>query len=59
MSSYRIYEVDKNGHVVRPPQVIICADDQQAIREAKPIAGIHDVELWNGARIVARIAPDR
>jgi hypothetical protein len=49
---YRIYSVDPDGHILAPPEVVACPDDQVAIQKAKQAVDGHAVELWEGPRFV-------
>jgi hypothetical protein len=53
MLSYRVYTLDAGGHVCGPPTVLECADDGQAIAEAKALSIGLRVEVWQGSRQVA------
>ena len=53
MLQYRAYPVDEEGHILGPPILFECADDETAIKRAKQLARSHNVELWQGARMVA------
>jgi hypothetical protein len=55
MPDYRIYEIDKSGHVLGPPRHITCDDDEDAVRKARPLMDGYDIEVWQGARVVAQI----
>jgi len=35
--------------------MVECADDQEAIQKAKQFVDGHDVELWDGPRLVVRL----
>jgi hypothetical protein len=59
MLTYRAYQVDEAGHVLGPPEVIYCNDDDTAIDRAKPLANRRDVELWQLDRLVIRLPRDR
>jgi hypothetical protein len=52
---YFLYELDPDGHISRPPNVIACDDDEAAIREAKQRVNGHDLEIWHMDRLVARV----
>lgn len=54
MPDYRIYFVDPGGHVVGPPTVIKCEDDDRAKVVARQYIDGLDIELWEGARVVAK-----
>jgi len=51
MAEYRAYLVGSDGHFVGF-EPLICADDTEATEKAKSLVDGHDVELWNGARLV-------
>jgi hypothetical protein len=57
MAEYRLYRVDKEGHVLGPPEVILGDDDQAAIAEAQRYVDGVAVELWDRARRVAFLPP--
>jgi hypothetical protein len=52
---YRLYFIDRTNHISRPPEMVECADDQEAIQKAKQFVDGHDVELWDGPRLVVRL----
>jgi hypothetical protein len=55
MVEYRVYTVDRDGHILRV-KALICADDAEAIDQAKRLVIVdHAVELWSGARLVTRL----
>jgi hypothetical protein len=56
MPEYRIFEVDKNGRVVAPSKVVRCPSDEEVIAESKLMVNGLDLEIWDGARRVAKIA---
>jgi len=49
---YRIYFVDTAGHITRPPEIVECADDQEATQRAKQFVDGENVEIWDGPRFV-------
>lgn len=55
MPEYRIYTVDFNGHIFGPAKVIECSGDDGAVQLALLAMEVHDVELWQGERLVMRI----
>ena len=55
MPVYRIYFIDRANHISRPPEIIECADDQEAAEKARQFLDGHDVELWDLGRFVMRI----
>jgi hypothetical protein len=54
--AYRIYELKARRRVKRPARVLICENDTDVIRMVEPPADGHDVEIMEGARVVARHA---
>jgi hypothetical protein len=54
---YRIYTLGKVGHIAGPPTVIDAADDQAAHQEAKRVLDGHGIEVWYGARRIAKFDP--
>jgi hypothetical protein len=52
--AYRIYELHARGPVVRTARVLIRENDTDVIRMVEPADG-HDVEIMEGARVVARL----
>jgi hypothetical protein len=58
MPQYRIYYTDRDGLHSVPPDVVECADDQEAIGKAAQAANGKAVELWNGPRLIVRFPRD-
>jgi hypothetical protein len=55
-TDYRIYAVQGN-HIVAPALIIQCDCDETAIAKATAeFLEDHDLEIWDGARLVKRIA---
>jgi hypothetical protein len=54
MPHCRIYATTIDGHVIAPPTVIECADDQEAIGRAAQLTDGRAIELWEGARLIVR-----
>jgi hypothetical protein len=46
MPEYRLYYLDRSGHVDGPPDGFTCETDEAAIAKAKQLVDGHDVELW-------------
>ncbi len=55
MIEYRAYIVGDDGHFLGY-EPLICADDSEAITKARCLVRDHDVELWNGTRLVVRLS---
>jgi hypothetical protein len=54
MEQYRAYTIGIDGHIVGF-EALVCADDVEAINEAKRLVDGHDIELWSGVRLVIRL----
>ena len=59
MPYYRFYRTTPDGHLLGPPVVVECADDQEAIGNASQMTDGHAVELWQGARLIGQLPSDR
>jgi hypothetical protein len=57
MPVYRFYYLDADGHISGPPTVGDFADDRAASEAAQALANEKSIELWEGPRVVARLAP--
>ena len=58
MPAYRTYLIDENNSISAPPKTVECAGDFDAIDNAKRLVNGHDVELWEGDRLVMRLFHD-
>jgi hypothetical protein len=54
---YHIYRIDETNHIIGRHDCIE-PDDLAAIARAKELCGPHEVEVWQLARLVARLAKD-
>jgi hypothetical protein len=57
MTNYRIVSVDDAGKV-SSQRSFACANDDDAIVWARQLLDKTSVELWSGARFIARIEPE-
>ena len=59
MRDYRAYIFDIDGHrfVWAKDFVTDHPDDAAALEAAKRLTDNHDIEVWEGSRLVARLAP--
>ena len=57
MPTYRIYTFDEGGHVLEPPKVIECENDETAVKEAKQLLNGKLIEVWDKARRIIRLNP--
>jgi hypothetical protein len=55
MPWYRIFEINADGHIAGPAKVIVCADDEKAVEQAKRLKNGEIVEVWHGKRRIAEI----
>ena len=56
-TTYRAFVVNDQGRLGGIPQIIEADSDCDATRLAQSFAGWNAVELWHGARLVARVSP--
>jgi hypothetical protein len=54
---YRVYRLNAQDHVDDLPRLMRCACDRDAVRRARLLQETQAVEVWQGARLVAKIAP--
>jgi len=59
MSEYRFYSIRRSGHVAGPPITYEAPRDVDAVKEAQRLLNGHDIEIWQGARVVAYLVPDQ
>jgi hypothetical protein len=55
MPAYRIYNLLAQGHVAGPAAILIRESDADVIRSVESPVARHDVEILEGARLVARL----
>ena len=58
VTAYRVYVLDRDGHVAGPPQVLHCANDDEVTAQARQSLNGNSIEIWEGARRVVRLEPD-
>ncbi len=56
MSTYRVYFIDDGTHISRPPIVLECDTDQEAVEKARQYIDGRDIELWSAGRMVTAFA---
>lgn len=54
MQDYRVYHLNRDGHIVRG-EYVAAADDDRAIQLVRDLAHDSDCEIWLGSRKVALI----
>jgi hypothetical protein len=57
MAHYRLYILDEADHILRREEFEL-PDDQQALTKAKQFVDGKALELWSGAKRIARIEPE-
>jgi hypothetical protein len=55
MTDYRVYVLTDNDHIAKAPEVISCESDVEAVENAKQRLNGHDIEIWDGPRVVTRV----
>ena len=58
MPEYKFYSISTDGHIAKPPVIVDCPDDLVAIKNARNYLDGHDVEIWEGTRVVAYLVPE-
>lgn len=53
MAGYRVYVLDKDGHISRAIE-LECPDDEVAKQSARQFVNGHDIELWQRDRQIAK-----
>jgi hypothetical protein len=54
MREHRFYTLGRDGHIARPPDIVECEDDQDAVAKAGCLLDGEAIEIWDGNRIVKR-----
>ena len=52
MATYRLIAVDFDGPLLREPQTFTAVNDDDAVAKARTLLRDHDIELWDGERLV-------
>jgi hypothetical protein len=55
MPDYRVYLITEDNHIASAPIKIACDDDLMAVRQSQKLLDHHDIQLWEGRRLVTRI----
>lgn len=55
--AYRAFTVNDHGRLSGIPEIIEAGSDQDATQLAQRLAERRAIELWEGARLVARVMP--
>jgi hypothetical protein len=53
MPHYRVFFIDRTCRISRPPEVIECADDQEATGKARQFIDGLDIDVWQENRVIA------
>ena len=54
MNQYKFYFVDDHGHIFKAEDHLL-RDDLAALSAAKNLSSPHVIEIWQGARSIARV----
>jgi hypothetical protein len=57
MKTYRIIAVDFDGPLNLEPQTISAVSDDDAVGKARELLQKHNIELWDGERLVMCFRP--
>jgi hypothetical protein len=52
MGTYRLIAVDFDGPLLLEPQSFTAVNDDDAVARARKLLQAHDIELWDGERLV-------
>jgi hypothetical protein len=55
MREYRIYSCDTEGHIIGVKE-LVAANDKIAEAAAKVLLDGHDLQVWEGKRVVAKLS---
>jgi hypothetical protein len=55
MPDYRIYVVTEDNHIASAPLKIAFDNDSSAVRQSRKLLNRHDIQLWEGRRLVTRL----
>jgi hypothetical protein len=58
VAEYRAFPVGIDGHFIGF-EPLVCDSDDEAITKAKCLVDGHDIELWCGVRLVARLEAEQ
>jgi hypothetical protein len=55
MPDYRVYLITEDNHIASAPLKIAVENDSGAIRQSRKLLNRHDIQLWEGRRLVTRL----
>jgi hypothetical protein len=55
MADYRIYLITEDNHIACAPVKIDCDNDLIAVEQSQKLLAGHDIQLWEGRRLVTRL----
>jgi hypothetical protein len=58
MTEYRLYRVDGAGRILTAPEIILAADDEQAIARVRKLLAM-PCEVWQESRLVAVVSSEK
>jgi hypothetical protein len=57
VGEYKFYCIGPDGHIVRREDYT-ARDDLDALDRARAMCGQYEIEVWDGARMISRVAKD-
>ena len=55
MPEYRIFPLTSDNHIKNAPALVVCENDSAALEQAKKMLDGHNLEVWEGNRLVTRL----
>jgi hypothetical protein len=55
----RLYVIDSNGHIRKPPEVVECLDDEDALSKATERLHGETIEIWDQGRLVGKLPAEK
>jgi hypothetical protein len=59
VNEYRIYVLDRDGHVTGPSKIVAFKTDEEALAHARQFLDGNTVEVWLGPRLAGRLNSDK
>jgi hypothetical protein len=56
---YKVYVLSPGDHIKSAPRILKCEDDAEAVYMARQLIEGLPLEIWEGARIVTKVSPDK
>lgn len=59
MTHYRVYVMSEQNRIIEAPAIIECSNHEAAAAQAREMLDGHAIEVWEQARLVIRLEPER